>query len=224
MGFTSELEALRSDLLGAPDESDNPAKKQLAADFDESLDFIKAGISKMDSLIGAILKISREGRRAFKAERLDMTASVRSLADAIRFQADAIGATITVKELPPVVSDRLAVEQVFGNLLDNAVKYLDEGRPGRIEVSGREEASRVVYAVRDNGRGIGEQDLARVFELFRRAGVQDRPGEGIGLAHVRALLRALGGQISLSSQEGVGTTFTVVLPKALRNLNMRSTS
>jgi signal transduction histidine kinase len=218
MGFTSELEALRGDLIDAGEGEPSPQKRQLATDFDESIGFIKAGIAKMDGLIGAILKISREGRRAFRADQLDMTALVRGLADALRYQADAVGATITVKELPPIVSDRLAIEQVFGNLLDNAVKYLDEKRPGRIEISGREDGGRVVYAVRDNGRGIAENDLGRVFELFRRAGTQDKPGDGIGLAHVRTLVRALGGRIDLASQAGVGTTFTVTLPKRLRNL------
>jgi signal transduction histidine kinase len=222
MGFTSELEALRGDLIGSAEDEVPAEKRQLAADFDESIGFIKAGIAKMDGLIGAILKISREGRRAFRADRLDMTSLVRGLADAIRYQADEVGATVTVKDLPPIVSDRLAIEQVFGNLLDNAVKYLDDKRPGRIEISGREEAGRVVYSVRDNGRGIAEQDLGRVFELFRRAGVQNRPGEGIGLAHVRTLVRALGGRIDLASQAGVGTTFTVTLPKRLRNLSSTS--
>ena len=64
-----------------------------------------------------------------------------------------------------------------------------------------------------HGRGIAEGDHARVFELFRRAGTQDQKGDGIGLAHVRALLRSIGGRIDLSSQLGVGTTFTVTLPK-----------
>ena len=68
--------------------------------------------------------------------------------------------------------------------------------------------------MRDNGRGIDQSDQERVFELFRRAGAQDRPGEGIGLAHVRALVRRLGGAIRLESEPGRGSTFTVVLPKA----------
>ena len=70
-----------------------------------------------------------------------------------------------------------------------------------------------VYAVRDNGRGIEARDRERVFDLFRRSGVQDRPGEGIGLAHVRALVRRLGGSITLTSEPGQGSTFTVTLPR-----------
>ena len=143
-----------------------------------------------------------------------MSALVKGLADAQRHQADEAGAVVTVEPLPGITADRLAVEQVFGNLIDNAIKYLDQARPGRITVSGTEAGPWVRYAVADNGRGIALHDHARVFELFRRAGAQDRPGEGIGLAHVRTLVRALGGRIDLASQPGTGTTFSVTLPKA----------
>ena len=67
--------------------------------------------------------------------------------------------------------------------------------------------------MRDNGRGIEVKDQARVFELFRRVGAQDRPGDGIGLAHVKSLVRALGGSIAVSSEPGKGTTFSVELPR-----------
>ena len=74
-------------------------------------------------------------------------------------------------------------------------------------------AGSVEYRVRDNGRGIAAGDLARVFELFRRAGTQDQPGEGIGLAHVRALVRRMGGTIRCESTPDVGSTFVVTLPE-----------
>ena len=70
----------------------------------------------------------------------------------------------------------------------------------------------MVYDVRENGRGIAAQDHQRVFELFRRAGTQDRPGQGIGLAHVRALVRRLGGTMSVASELHNGSTFTITLP------------
>jgi signal transduction histidine kinase len=66
--------------------------------------------------------------------------------------------------------------------------------------------------VSDNGRGIDPKDHQRIFDLFRRAGVQDRPGQGIGLAHVRALVRRLGGTMSVNSALDAGSTFTVTLP------------
>src|SRR5262249_26446956 len=117
---------------------------------------------------------------------------------------------------PIVVSDRLALEQVVGNVVDNAVKYLARDRPGRIAVAVTSSPGRIGIAISDNGRGIAEQDRERIFELFRRAGAQDRPGEGIGLAHVRALARRLGGDISVRSELGRGSTFQIDLPARLR--------
>ena len=64
----------------------------------------------------------------------------------------------------------------------------------------------------DNGRGIDAKDHQRIFDLFRRAGTQDKPGQGIGLAHVRALVRRLGGTMSVASELDNGSTFTVTLP------------
>jgi signal transduction histidine kinase len=79
--------------------------------------------------------------------------------------------------------------------------------PGRIRVD-----------VKDNGRGIAPQDLERVFELFRRAGEQDQRGEGIGLAHVRSLIRNLGGDVTVESELGQGSTFVLTLPSDLTKI------
>jgi signal transduction histidine kinase len=167
----------------------------------------------MDRLINAILRISREGRRQLSAERIDMEQMFDRIGRSVAHQlAEKDGSFRIEAPLPPVRSDRLALEQVFGNLIDNAVKYLDPARPGRIVVRGRRERHRVIYEVADNGRGIAKTDFDRVFELFRRSGAQDRPGEGIGLAHVRALLRRIGGTISCESELGAGSTFQVTLP------------
>lgn len=212
MGFTSELESTRVDLRDAF--AGKPEGEAFDRDIGEALGFIRAAVTKMEGLIAAILKLSREGRRVLRPERLGMSPFLTGLADAIRHQTESVGATIEVApDLPAIDADRLAVEQVFGNLLDNAVKYLSRDRPGRIVVTGEERGSDVVYRVADNGRGIAAQDRERVFELFRRAGVQDRPGEGIGLAHVRTVVRAMGGQIDLASEFGRGTTFSVTLPR-----------
>jgi signal transduction histidine kinase len=73
----------------------------------------------------------------------------------------------------------------------------------------------VFFDVADNGRGIAENEYERVFELFRRAGRQDQPGEGIGLAYVRAHVRRLGGDITVTSKLGEGSTFQVRLPRRL---------
>jgi signal transduction histidine kinase len=119
-------------------------------------------------------------------------------------------------EVGTIVTDRMAMEQIIGNLLDNAVKYRMADRPLTISLRGRPApGDRLTIDVRDNGRGIAEHDRERIFELFRRAGSQNQPGEGIGLAHVRAMVRNLGGDIAVVSQVGEGTTFSITLPRKI---------
>ncbi|ACB83508.1 multi-sensor signal transduction histidine kinase [Methylorubrum populi BJ001] len=213
MGFTSELEAVRQELTTLL--RDHPQGARIDDDITEALSFIQAAIVKMERLIAAILKLSREGRRQFIPETIAMTPLIRGIADAQRHQADRKGATVRVAaDLPAIIADRLAIEQIFGNLIDNALKYLDPARPGRVEVTAAPApGDRIRFAVSDNGRGIAPQDHGRIFELFRRSGAQDQPGEGIGLASVKTLVRALGGRIEVSSQPGTGTTFVVTLPR-----------
>lgn len=224
MGFTSELEtglaAVRAYVDKIPaDDGDALAREAIAAveaDMPEAIGFIRSSTSKMDNLINAILRLSREGHRALNPETVDMAALIETAADSVRHRLSENGGEIDVsKPLPEINSDRLALEQIFGNLIDNAVKYLDSARPGRIVVRGRGTRTGVEYEVEDNGRGIPPEDHERIFELFRRSGVQDRPGEGIGLSHVRALVRRLGGSISVESSLGKGTIFRVRLPSHL---------
>lgn len=216
MGFTAELEEAQTTMADYARAEENAVPEEVRAailsDMPEAMGFIRASTGRMDRLIKAILQISREGRRTLSKDSIDLKAMFNDLVDAIAVQAEAADARIEIGEFPEVVGDRLALEQVFGNLLDNAVKYLRRGVPGRISVWGEERGKRVVIRVQDNGRGIAEHDRRRVFELFRRSGDQDKPGEGIGLAHVQALVRRLGGEIHVESVLGEGSCFTVTLP------------
>jgi hypothetical protein len=184
-------------------------------DVPEAIGFIRTSTQKMDRLINAILTLSREGRRTITPELLDMDDLVQLIADSLQHRVDALDATIEIQTpLPRLVSDRVAIEQIFSNLIENAVKYLQPGRPGHIRVSGATSLGRAIFEVSDNGRGIDPKDHERVFDLFRRSGAQDQPGEGIGLAHVRALAYRLGGVISCESALREGATFRLSLPVA----------
>ena len=233
MGFTSELEELRGDIFRriatlAREQSPQPpppedatdiaepvldgADKQLSQDFTEALGFIKSSIGKMDRLISAILNLTREGRREFQPVRIDTRELIESIVTTVAHQAAEAEATIRIEPLPEIVSDRLALEQIFSNLIDNALKYLKTGVPGDIRSAAGTKLGFAIFEIADNGRGIDPKDHQRIFDLFRRAGTQDRPGQGIGLAHVRALVRRLGGTMSVSSELGQGSTFTITLP------------
>ena len=222
MGYTSELEqagrTIDKALARAEAERDvDPEVVQaVREDVPEAIGFIRASTTKMDRLINAILKLSREGRRNLAIETLDMTAMAQGIADSVRHQTETADAEIVVRDLPMIDSDRLSMEQIFGNLIDNAVKYLEASRPGRIEISGEDvPGGWIVYRIADNGRGVAPRDHERIFELFRRAGRQDRAGEGLGLAFVRNSVRRLGGQIDLESELGKGSTFLLKFPKRL---------
>jgi signal transduction histidine kinase len=231
MGFTSELEELRNSIfrriaaLGhavaataapiVPVDAEPALEgedKQLSEDFTEALGFIKSSIAKMDRLISAILNLTREGKREFDPVRIDMRELIEAIISTLAHQAEEAKAEIRVAPLPDIVSDRLALEQIFSNIIDNAIKYLKPGVPGEITLRGRTKLGFAVFEISDNGRGIEPKDHPRIFDLFRRAGAQDRPGQGIGLAHVRALIRRLGGTMSVSSELGSGSTFTITLP------------
>jgi signal transduction histidine kinase len=167
----------------------------------------------MNRLVQGILLVSRDGQRRLAPEPVDLAELVAGVGASLARQLDAAGAALEIDAAITLTADRLALEQVLGNLADNAVKYLDPARPGRVRISARRESGCVVVAVADNGRGIAPEDRARVFEMFRRAGPQDTAGEGIGLAHVVVLVRRMRGRLDLESSPGVGSTFTVTLPE-----------
>jgi signal transduction histidine kinase len=223
MGFTSELEGVRAEigrLLETVSQRGSglisaDARLNIETDLDEALRFIRTSTAKMDQLIKAILKLSREGRRILAPEPIEMTQILEGQRQNLAHQFSEQNAEFVIESAPDLTSDRLAVEQIFGNLIENAVKYLDPNRPGRIVVRGADLGHSIRYEIEDNGRGIDPKDFERIFDLFRRSGTQDRSGEGIGLAHVRALVRRLGGTITVSSRLGEGSVFTVVLPKHL---------
>lgn len=212
MGFTSELEALQNDIFNAQNPTPEQREQQ-RQEVLEALGFIKTSIAKMDRLINAILNLSRAGRREFIPQPVVLNTLIGSLAADVAHRLQEVDGKIELQDLPELVSDRLALEQIFSNLIDNAIKYRNDTRPLQISIGSEERGNFQVIRVTDNGRGVEEKDYERIFELFRRAGKQDRPGEGIGLAHVRALVRRLGGSIRVDSEFGQGTTFTVILPK-----------
>lgn len=221
MGFTGELEAATGPLRAlvdkveaeAPELLDQDAAVAAREDLPESIGFIRTSTQKMDRLINAILRLSREGKRVLTPDRLNLTELTDAIVASLQHRLDEIGATITVQRgMPIVVADRLAVEQMLSNLIENSVKYLKTGVPGRITVSATVERGKVDVAIADNGRGIDPRDHDRIFDLFRRSGQQDQPGEGIGLAHVRALAYRLGGFVDCKSALGEGATFTLSLP------------
>ncbi len=221
-GFSAELQNSIREMQPLLDKCaavlDEKESKQLALilqeDIGEALGFIGSSVNRMDGLIGNILNLSRLGRKELKAEPVDMTEVSRAILASLAHQVEQKKVTVTLADLPEVIADRVAMEQIMGNLIDNALKYLEPAREGELAISAERNATEVTFRVRDNGRGIAEEDMHKVFELFRRAGKQDTKGEGMGLAYVKTLVRRQGGRIWCESQPGVGSTFSFTVSAA----------
>lgn len=183
----------------------------------EALDFIGKGVQRMDALLTGLLKVSRAGRVVAAPRVLDMMQLVRKVTSAVEFQVRCKGVEVTIDALPPCVGDPAMMSQVFGNLLDNALKYLDPRRPGRIAIRGEAEDGEVVYTVEDNGIGIAPEHFQKIFLMFHRLDPERGSGEGIGLTIVRTLMERQGGRVWLESRTGEGSRFRVALPAARRD-------
>ncbi len=183
-------------------------------DVPEALGFIGNAVDRMDTLTTAILDLSRIGKYVYRDDLVDSRAIVDKCLGAQSYEIGSKGVEISVGQLPVVVTDPVALEQVFSNLIDNAVKYLKPGRPGRIDIACVETGRDYIFSVRDNGRGIEPDDSQKVFHIFRRArNTGEVRGLGLGMAFVKATLRKLNGAIWFDSTLDEGTTFHVSLPK-----------
>ncbi|MFA4985922.1 MAG: PAS domain S-box protein [Candidatus Brocadiia bacterium] len=188
-------------------------KDQLDEKARKYINYAVDGAVRMQRLIIDLLAYSRVGTRG---KPLVPTDSHAILGEAIRDLAAAIEenrAIITNDDLPTVISDGTQLEQVFQNLLANAIKFHGNEQP-RIHVSARDERHEWVFSVKDNGIGIEKQHAARVFEIFQRLhNRQEYPGTGIGLAVCKRIVERHGGRIWFESEPGSGTTFFFTVPK-----------
>ena len=215
-GFSQELGYSSKELrvLFEDEAVPEPVRKRgLAAldrEVDDSIHFIQTAVSRLSVIIDALLRLSRAGRVEYRMQAVDVDATVRRVVDALGSTIAGRGAEVTARPMPPTWGDPTAVEQIFANLVGNAVNYLDPSRPGRIEVGALDldgaapsnGPGRFTYYVRDNGLGIPESGMAKLFLAFQRFHDGRARGEGIGLALVRKIVERHGGAIRAESGAG----------------------
>ena len=221
-GFSEELRVAARELQSLLADERVPADLRLRAAeaFEvgvvEPVGFIRTAVVRLSGIIDALLRLSRAGRVVYQPQNLDVGEIARRVVDAMRKTAEG-RARVSVGELPPAWGDPQAVEQVFANLVGNALNYLDPARPGVVEVGALPEPApngAHTYFVKDNGVGIPPAHQPKLFQALQRLHPDKAPGEGIGLAIVRRVLERLRGAIRVESEPGAGTTFYFTLPAA----------
>ena len=169
----------------------------------------------MRTLIQDLLVLSRVTSQARPFVSVDLAAIMQETRGDLEVAIAESGAEIVANDLPPVMADPAQVRQIFLNLIGNALKFRHEGAIPRVVVSGERAAEMVELRFEDNGIGLDEKYVDRIFKPFQRLHARDRyPGTGIGLAICRKIVERHGGSITVSSAPGRGATFIVTLPAA----------
>jgi PAS domain S-box-containing protein len=192
-------------------------KGKLDADADEFIAFAVDGASRMQRLIQDLLTYSRVGTKGRDLRHTSSEDSFQQALVNLRGSIEGSGAQVTHDPLPAVLADEMQLTQLFQNLVGNAIKYQAPGTP-RVHVSAVMNGDKKWnFAVKDNGLGIDSQYFERIFGMFQRLHKRDEfAGTGIGLAICKKIVERHGGNISVESKLGHGSTFRFALEKSER--------
>jgi PAS domain S-box-containing protein len=229
-GHATELERSNSDLqqfayiashdLSEPLRTVSNFAQLLEKRYHEDLDeraqryitHVVEGAERMQRLIQDLLTYSRIGQGGVAHAEVDVASSVADVFASLSASIEERGAEISVGKLPVLIADRTQIEQIFQNLLANALKFCSEDQP-RIEVEGDEDAVGWTFSVTDNGIGIEARHAERIFQVFQRLhGRAAYPGTGIGLAVCKRAVECHGGKIWAEPNPGGGTRFAFTIP------------
>jgi PAS domain S-box-containing protein len=199
-------------------ESEYSAK--LEPKFGSRLNIIKANTDKLYGLVESMLDVSRleKGSLMIHPEPVRVDAILEEIVQTMVHDSEVKHQTLTLDiegKLPLIMADRRRLKDVFNNLIDNAIKYTQEG--GRIQVSARDEGRMLHVWVKDNGVGIPLENLGKIFDRFHLVTSNDLSHQvnrlGLGLPIAKGIIEAHGGRVWVESQVGKGSVFHVDLPK-----------
>ncbi len=206
----SPLTALKGELSVAL------SRDRSAADYREVLIALESAVDDMSVMVEDLLSLSRSSAAVLNLERMDMAELARQVCDRLSVVAAERGVALAVDGSAQVWmrGDRLKLQRVLTNLVDNAIRYTPKGGSARVQVEASDE--QVAVRVRDTGIGIAPEHQARIFDRFYRADTsraRDVGGTGLGLAIAQVLVFAHNGRITVKSQPGHGSEFAVWLPR-----------
>jgi two-component system sensor kinase FixL len=176
----------------------------------EQMDLLLSRVKRMHDLIEGILQYSRAGRIREEKVEVNLNELVPGVIDMI---APPENVEIKIEnELPTILCERIRIQQVFQNLLTNAIKFMDKPK-GKIKVGCVEDNGYWRFSIADNGPGIEEKHFAKIFQIFQTLSPRDEfESTGIGLSVVKKIIEMYGGKVWVESKVGYGSTFFFTLP------------
>jgi light-regulated signal transduction histidine kinase (bacteriophytochrome) len=190
-------------------------KGKLDSDADTFIGYAVEGAERLQALLQDLLELQQVGKGNRSRVRLPLSKAIDAARRNLAHRIEETGAEITYSTLPTVEAEEQAFVQLFGHLLDNAMKYCREGVRPQIHVSANLKQQGQTWEVRvqDNGVGIPAEYRNKIFDVFQRLHPrQEYPGTGIGLAICKKIVEVHGGQISVESEPGQGSAFCLTLP------------
>lgn len=184
------------------------------------LGFAESSVVKLDNTISDILEYSRNSRLGIKSEYLDLKKMSDSIFEDLRFSAETEVVLNYQENIEtPFYSDSTRINAVLKNTIGNAVKYRKKDIPNpEVYMTIDVNLERLHLIIKDNGEGIPEKSLPKVFDMFYRASGSSN-GTGLGLYICKEIINKLGGEISIESHLGIGTTVSIILPNLIENRN-----
>lgn len=177
------------------------------------LKLVEKSINKLDTFIADLTNFSRNSRLSLNVEEINFESIINDCRENLQFMehADKVVVKITIESKAPFYSDASRISIILQNLLSNAIKYRNPYTDSFVDISIVYDSQRAHIIVSDNGRGIEEAHIDKVFDMFFRAS-QVSYGSGLGLYITRQVVEKLNGSITIASQMGKGTQFTIILP------------
>jgi PAS domain S-box-containing protein len=217
-GFSKELELAFNQLqiifnqAHFKDTDQKLTKAIFEKDIQESLQYISASITKMDLLLKGLLKLSRLGRISLSIKIINMNQLIKDILKTFEFKFQENDIEIQIETLPSCIGDENQINQVFSNLIDNAIKYRQPNIRGLIQIHGSIRGRESLFCVEDNGVGIAPENQFKIFEIFNRLNPKENAGEGLGLTIAKKIIDRHSGKIWVDSTAGKGCKFFVLIP------------
>lgn len=181
-------------------------------------DMMRASVGKLDDTLKEIIEYSKNSRNEVQVGEIDWLIIIQSCLDKLGYldKENLIQKRIHVDTKEPFYSDGNRIGIVFTNLLSNAILYSDKNREAVVDIEVKADDETAILVVRDNGIGISETVLPKIFDMFYR-GTEESHGAGLGLYIAKEIVTKLKGNIEIQSDFGVGTTVTIKIPNTPSN-------